>query len=243
MNFRKIKQEEESSYLEIRRPLGEKILSFMEDVHYKTKKRINSYQSVYAWDNWSIFDINNKEYFAMHDYLFGHILYDDILERASNAYPKHFNTSNPEDVLTAINLTRGRKIVDMGEWLRQTSYIAVTDMSMKKVLKIGLFRNIDKIEFSSGFLHCLKHFKGRNNQYLTSITNSKKKFYNQPELPSTLILCITDCLFNGAPKSIIPFNDDYTYVYDYVMGGKTFEVHFYYSTKFDVYMFSTIHRI
>jgi hypothetical protein len=96
----------------------------------------------------------------MHDYLFSDILYNDIIEKASIDYPKHFNTSNPEDVLTAINLTRGRKIVDMGEWLRQTSYIAVTDMSMKKVLKIGLFRNLGKIEFSSGFLHCLKHFKG-----------------------------------------------------------------------------------
>ena len=248
----KVKQAEEINYGDFRESLDRKIHPTLHDTAAKKKDcqeevKLNFVRASFGWDNWSVIKNENNEieYFLMHDPLFKSIIYEDLIEKASKKYPECFGTNEPDKVLEALSLTFGiNHDSSKAEWYRQTSYVAITNKKKEKVLYLGLFRtffdiekNKNEEEFKNGYLHCLNHFCGSDEQPIT--TKSEPKI-----LPENFIEHIIRCLFEGSfpnGKNVKIPNDKY-YTYKYIINEKEYKFGFYYSAKFDIFFLSDAHR-
>lgn len=239
-----VKLIEQINYFIFREFLGNKIHPMLYDTFAGTDKKINYTKASYAWNNWSfIKDENDKmQYFLMHDSIFRSIIHEDLIEKASKNYPDYFGTNEPEKVLEALSHTiRITHDSSKKESYRQTSYVAVTNKQMNKVLYLGLFREIGdgKVvkEFSGGYLHCLKHFCGSDKQPITS--------HSEPYiLPEKFIEHIIRSLFEGnhATEKDVEIPNDKYYTYKYLIDEKEYRFGFYYSAKFDIFFLSDARR-
>jgi hypothetical protein len=236
--------------------LMQQYIDFLSDVNYclykaEEKPSANIHP---AWNLWFTLPVKSKICIGFYShYRVQQILHTEFLEELSTKYTDKFDTGNPHDVIEALALETGLKLLKEVEetsskediekaralWFSDY-YMILTNYDKSKTLRLDLLRlignnNKGEIDFKGGLFHAFKHFTKNG----TPISHKSEP----TELPVNFITKITEVVFYEEPENIKTLeNGNERHEFNFEIEGKKFKMFLYLNKECNVYFLDMLRR-